>query len=40
VPQGLGFVAEDTAAEQLGKVEVGLGALASVETVRGSLAPD
>ena len=33
VAQGLAFAPEDTAAEKLGKLEVGLGALASAETV-------
>ena len=33
VTQGLGFAPEDTASEKLGKVEVGLGALASAENV-------
>jgi class 3 adenylate cyclase/predicted ATPase len=33
VTQGLGFAPDDTASEKLGKVEVGLGALASAENV-------
>lgn len=33
VSQGLAFAPEDTAAEQLAKLEIGLGALASVESV-------
>jgi class 3 adenylate cyclase/predicted ATPase len=33
VAQGLAFAPQDTAAEKLGKLEVGLGALASTETV-------